>query len=336
MKKVITESQLVKIVTESVKSVLNEVSDKMAGAAYVQANIKLKRLIGMLKNGVTTYKDENTGRLRNVNIEIKRVKRQLESFGDNLSMRLNRKYDPDREKNIEEIKSQLEYEKKEYARYLDVLKNPDNYPFDAFIAADGSIETIKSEIERLSKKLREYDYTQGKRRFIVGCEDDGMYRIEDKDKNVGSVSTMYKTSPLTFGEVGREGVSLAGEFCGYTDALAGYHDSKSGEIDKRIGDNLRVQRNVSAIRDYDEKKDRIERMNREEEERYNALPFYKRMFKQRPKKQEFNDKQPQWEPNENGEFDGYFRSMNPKDYDNDIDNLQKRKEELGRAMKRFS
>lgn len=111
-------------------------------------------------------------------------------------------------------------------------------------------------------------------------------------------------------------------------ALSAYRDEMTGESDAAIADNNRLRRNVAALNQY--RKDMadydIRNADREREQRrFDSKPFFLKWGKQRPADIPKPEK-PNWENDSDGNFDGYFRSNNPDDYDDYNDRIRSQRE----------
>ena len=111
-------------------------------------------------------------------------------------------------------------------------------------------------------------------------------------------------------------------------ALSAYRDEMTGESDAAIADNNRLRRNVAALNQY--RKDMadydIRNADREREQRrFDSKPFFLKWGKQRPADIPKPEK-PNWENDSDGNFDGYFRSNNPDDYDEYNDRIRSQRE----------
>lgn len=111
-------------------------------------------------------------------------------------------------------------------------------------------------------------------------------------------------------------------------ALSAYRDEMTGESDAAIADNNRLRRNVAALNKYRKDMDdyKMRSADREREQRrFDSKPFFLKWGKQRPADIPKPEK-PNWENDSDGNFDGYFRSNNPDDYDDYNDRIRSQRE----------
>ena len=111
-------------------------------------------------------------------------------------------------------------------------------------------------------------------------------------------------------------------------ALSAYRDEMTGESDAAIADNNRLRRNVAALNKYRKDMDdyKMRSADREREQRrFDSKPFFLKWGKQRPADIPKPEK-PNWENDADGNFDGYFRSNNPDDYDDYNDRIRSQRE----------
>ena len=125
---------------------------------------------------------------------------------------------------------------------------------------------------------------------------------------------------------------------GITDAMMGYDEELSGKMDKELDSIRRRQNNVRALRGYDDAYARWKENDnkvKQSQSRYDNQPFFKKWFSKRPADGPQPPTKPEWVPNENGEFDGYFSHTNPEDYERDFDRLSQRRQSYKNARDRY-
>ena len=325
MKKIrITESELRSLVR---KAILNEVSQQTKAAAYVKGNKNLSDLRNRKANGERTF--SRNGRMFDIDNEIQRRERQQDNFGKGLAYDLSMEHD----KYKEQYKKGLESAKSDVKNLRSQIKAIQNG--EASQRYDGEIHNLEASLERAEQRLKRLmNDTHG---YSVHSSSDGGYSIQTPN---GHAYSSGSGNGMQYSDSGSANVTRLGKLRDITDAMSGYDDELSGRMDKNVDSLKRKQRNVQALRDYDDAYSRWEQGDREVKQ---AQGDYDRMSPLNPKKW-FSKRpsdgpqppiKPTWEPNENGEFDGYFSHQNPSDYDRDIDAVRNRQKNYKDAKNRY-
>ena len=318
----ITESELKKAIHDAI---LNEISQQTKASAFVKGNRNLDNLRNMKAKGETTF--SRNGRMFDVDNEIKRRGRQQDTFGNGLAHDLSLEYGKDRERH----RSDIEAAKSEVAELRSQIKSAmsggKNY--------NGELEYLKDSLKRAERKLRSLlDNTNG---YNVRSSSNGGYYIETPN---GHAYSNGSENGIMYNDGSSSNVTRLGKMRDITDAMSGYDDELSGRMDNDVRNLKRRQRNVRALRDYD---DAYSRWKHDNERFRRAQQEYDEMSPLNPKKwfskrHEWNMRPPQkpsWEPNDNGEFDGYFAHKNPDDYNKDIDAVRNRQKNYRDAKDRY-
>lgn len=320
--KLITENQINQIVRESI---LNEISQQAKSRSFVKANTDIANLQQMKKGGQRTF--NKNGRVVDIDNEINRRQRQMDTFGKGLSHDISMEYDKNRDKykqKIEQVKSDLSW----CRNMMEKVRNGE------IKDEDGSYMSRLKEILDKNKQLYKQLISNPNGYHVHTLGNDG-YSIQTPN---GRVYSHSDNNGFQYSDNNPSNVNRLSKIQGITDAMMGYDDELNGQMDKKINSLRRRQQNVQALRDYDDAYNRWETSDREArqaQEDYDRLPFFKKWFKKRPVDGPQKPKKPTWYPNENGEFDGYFSHTNPSDYDNDIDNVSQRQKHYRNARDNY-
>lgn len=327
MKKIrITESELRSLIH---KVILNEVSQQSKAAAYVKGNKYLDDLRNRQANGERMF--SKNGRMFDIDNEIDRRTKQRDNIGNGLAYDLSMEHDKDREvyqRTIERVKSNV----RNLRNKIKAIQSggvKERYYGEKYSLED----SLKQAEEKLHNLMTN---THG---YSVHSLGNGGYKIDTP--NGLAYSSVHKNNIVYDDkDSGSANVTRLGKLRDITDAMSGYDDELSGRMDKDVDSLKRRQRNVQALRDYEDAKSRWEQGDREikqAQNRYDRMsPLNpKKWFSKRPSNGPQAPIRPTWEPNENGEFDGYFSHENPADYDKDIDSVRDRQKKYKDAKNRY-
>lgn len=312
----ISESRLNNIVR---KAIMNEVDATTKASGFVRANDDITKLQKMRSDGNHTF--NKNGREVDIDNEIERRTRQMQTFGNGFAHDLSMQYAPEREKyqaRIDKARADINYYKAQIAK----INNGEEQDHDG-----SKMHILQGYLKDAMKTYR--NLANNPNGYSVNTEGDGVYSIETP--NGHAYSNMSKNG-IQYSDAQPSNVNRLSKLRDITDAMAGYQDELNGAFDNEVQNLKRRQRNVKALRDYDDER---ERWRNEKLKADNAQAEYDRMsplnpkkwFKKRPNGAPAEPKRPNWENNANGQFDGYFAHERPEEYDVDIDNartLQKR------------
>lgn len=325
MKKIrITESELRGLVR---RAILNEVSQQSKAAAYVKGNKYLDDLRNRQANGERTF--SKNGRMFDIGNEIQRRERQQDNFGKGLAYDLSMDHD----KNKEYYKNTLEGAKSDVKNLRSQIRAIQSG--EASQRYNGEIHSLEASLERAEQRLRHLmNDTHG---YSVHSSSNGGYSIQTPN---GHAYSSGSGNGMQYNDSGPANVTRLGKLRDITDAMSGYDDELSGRMDKDIDSLKRRQRNVQALRDYDDAYSRWQQGDREVKQAQNAYDRMsslnpKKWFSKRPSDSPQPPTRPTWVPNEKGEFDGYFSHQNPADYDKDIDAVRDRQKNYRDAKNRY-
>lgn len=317
MKKIrISESRLNNIVR---KAIMNEVNATTKASGFVRANDDITKLQKMRSDGNHTF--NKNGREVDIDNEINRKTRQMQTFGNGFAHDLSMQYAPEREKyqtDIDKARADINY----FKDYISKIENGEEKDSDGYKMRD-----CKANLERAMQKYRRL--VNSPNGYKVTSSSNGEYHIETPK---GLAYSDMRKNGIQYSDAQPSNVNRLSKLRDITDAMAGYHDDLSGAFDDEVQSLKRRQRNVKALRDYDDER---ERWHNEKLKADRAQAEYDRMsplnpkkwFKKRPNGAPAEPKRPSWENNADGQFDGYFSHERPEEYDADIDNvraLQKR------------
>lgn len=318
----ITESQLRNIV----RTALNEISQQAKAGSFVKANNDINRLNNMRVNGQKTY--NKNGRTVDIDNEIGRRERQMRTFGQGLSHDISMEHGKNREDQQQRInltKERISQIKNEIAK----IENGEVKDYGGY-KLEGLKNSLHRSIDRYKSLMTD---TNG---YSVHALGNG-YSIQTPDGHAYSNSYgngfYYDASKNNSSNVNR-----LNKLQGITDAMMGYDEELSGKMDKELDSIRRRQGNVRALRDYEdayarwrENDDKV----KQSQSRYDHQPFFKKWFSKRPADGPQPPMKPEWTPNENGEFDGYFSHTNTEDYERDFDRLSQRKQSYKNARDKY-
>ena len=319
----ITESQLRNIV----RTALNEISQQAKAGGFVKANNDINRLNNMRRNGQKTY--NKNGRSVDIDNEIGRRERQMRTFGQGLSHDISMEYGKNREDQQQRInlaKEKISQIKNEIAK----IENGEVKDYGGY-KLEGLKNSLRRSINSYKSLLAD---TNG---YSVHALSNDGYSIQTPDGHAYSNSSgngfYYDDSKNDSSNVNR-----LSKLQGITDAMMGYDEELSGKMDKELDSIRRRQNNVRALRDYDDAYARWKENDnkvKQSQSRYDNQPFFKKWFSKRPADGPQPPTKPEWIPNENGEFDGYFSHTNPEDYERDFDRLSQRKQSYKNARDKY-
>ena len=325
MKKIrITESELIGLVR---RAILNEVSQQSKAAAYVKGNKYLDDLRKRKANGERIF--SKNGRMFDIDNEIQRKERQQDNFGKGLAYDLSMEYD----KNKENYKNTLEIAKSDVKKLRRKIKEIKSG--EVRQKYYGELDALEVSLERAEQRLKHLiNDTHG---YSVHSSSNGGYLIQTPN---GHSYSNGSGNGMQYNDSGSSNVTRLGKLRDVTDAMSGYDDELSGRMDKNIDSLKRRQRNVQALRDYDDayaRWDQNDRKIKQSQSDYDRMsPLNpKKWFSKRPSDGPKPPIKPTWEPNENGEFDGYFSHKNPSDYNKDIDAVRDRQKKYRDAKNRY-
>ena len=323
MKKIrITESELKQVIHDAI---LNEISQQTKASAFVKGNRKLDNLRNMKAKGETTF--SRNGRMFDVDNEIKRRGRQQDTFGNGLAHDLSLEYGKDRERHRNDIESAKSEVAELRSQIKAAMNGGKNY--------NGELEYLKDSLKRAERRLRSLlDSTNG---YNVRSSSNGGYSIETPN---GHAYSNGSENGIMYNDGSSSNVTRLGKMRDITDAMSGYDDELSGRMDNDVRNLQRRQQNVAAQKIY---ADAYSRWKRDNERFRRAQQEYDEMSPLNPKKwfskrPEWNMRPPQkpvWQPNDNGEFDGYFAHKNYSDYNKDIDAVKERQKNYRDAKDRY-
>lgn len=323
----LTESQLHSLIAESVITALNELDQRTKASGMVNAQHDMNNLQAMKRNGQTTF--NKNGRTVDIDNEISRRNRQINTFGNGLAHDLSMEYDPRRD----EYQSNLARRKSSIQRLQNELDKVRNGGKSLY----GNEESIIQDLNKAKGYYRSaMSDTHG---YSVHSSHDGNYSI---DTPQGRVYSNPSNGGISYdrGNNNSSNVNRLTKLHGITDAMSGYDDELNGYMDKDVENLKRRQNNVRNLRDYDDAyarwqdNDRQIKSAQSEYDRMSPLNP-KKWFSKRPMDGPQAPTRPTWEGNENGEFDGYFSHHNPEDYDKDITNVRDRQARYRQAKKDY-
>lgn len=320
----LSESQLMGIIR---KHVLNEISQQPKAGGYVKAKDSIRKLQKMRSDGQRTY--NKNGRTVDIDNEISRRERQMDTFAKGLGRDLANEYSPNRgsyQKRLNQLKSEIWSYKNEIED-----EKQKRFPNQNRIqATQTSLKRKKDEYRRLYNKGADdykvssngHDYfidtPTGRAYFSYGSDGD---RIAYDSRNSDS-SNVNRLSQLR----------------NVVDAMAGYDDELSGFMDKHIGDLKRRKKNWQDIQDYNDAH------NRWEKDRDDALqaqrifdkkPFFMKWGKKRPNDPPQEPQVPEWRRGEDGQYDGYFQSSDPQVHQKGIEDAQNQQDSLRKSKESY-
>lgn len=315
------DERLRRIINEAVT---NEISQQAKAGGFVKANNELSRLRGMKNQGQHNFM--KNGRLVDVDNEISRRERQMDTFGDGLAHDLSMEYSPNRENHkraLDSAKAKIEQIKQKIQAY-----KGNN--------ANGELTYLQQALKDARTQYR--TLATNKNGYGVYASGNDGYSIQTP---MGHAYSNSRDSRAVYSDNNNpSNVNRIHKLKGITDAMMGYDDELNGRMSKDIDSIRRKQRNVQALRDYEDaypsweaNNDRIQQAQRDYDNMSPLNP--KKWFSKRPADGPQAPKRPEWEPNENGEFDGYFARHNPKDYDKDIESTLDRQKGYRDARKNY-
>lgn len=311
-KYVINEKQLISLI----KKTINETSLNKKLGSMVKSDSEMRRLKDMLNNGQTTM--QKNGKTVDIENELKRKGRQKDTFAKGGAKDIALQYDADRETY-----------KNRHDRYI---RQRDSLMAKYKMARNDSERNyLKDEIDKINNALKQYhDDTHGYK--IYGNGDNG-YHI---DTPKGKAYSTDSADRIVYSDPKQGNTDRLSKLNGITNAMMGYHDELDNVFDKKLMDTQRRQKNVQALRDYEQDHTQWEEDKRKQQDRmddYQRQPFLKKMFSKKPKDTlRPEPKRPTWTPNDKGQFDGYFPHEDPKDYDKDMEDIRQRKQKYGQAL----
>lgn len=290
----LTESDLHRIIRESVGCILNELTTNKRAAAFVGANnVQFPDTKTMVKGN----------RVVDTEHEKKRKERQKNLFANSVARDVGKAIGRDRgeanEKAIRDCEDEI-------AKMEKIASNPDETE-QRRLGAKENIRYFSDRLERLKSD------TLG---FSLGADADG-YHMSDRNGNVA----YSHTTGRHFGYDDPTEANRASQMLDVTDRLMGYDDevSQGKKLDSRLDYLERRQKNAANIEKYNKDKedweDRKWKADSEMQSWKGKSPI-SRMFSKKPA--EFNEPEPQ-RPEWDKGGGGYYFLGNSGDYDKDIE-----------------
>lgn len=305
----LSESQLKNIIR---KSILNEINQKYKAGGLVKAHNSIPELVRMKNNGQKYF--VKNGRIVDIDNEIARKERQKTTFGDGFAHDLSIEHG----ENGAEFKKKLEY----YRSQIKELTKQ-------IAAMEEKIEQNKGGFEAQAKYKRLVSELQDARRNygILSTSTNG-FKVYADGHNYsiitpkGFVYSDNQGGGINYGDYNsNSNVNRLSKLKDVSDALKGYDEELSGDMETRLGNMKRRRNNWQQIQNYNDAHRRWEKEDAkasEEQNKFDKKPFFMKWGKKRPTRP-IEPQKPKWECGADGKYDGYLQSTNPRDHDADIE-----------------
>lgn len=323
----LTESQLKNIIR---KVVLNEVTQQTKAGGFVKANNRIPELIKM-RNGGQKYFKKN-GRTIDIDNEIARKQRQKDAFGNGLAHDLSVEYGENGAKlqrKMEHYRNQIKTLSKQIAATKEKMEQDDGFNYnEKYNSLVAELQDAKRNYSRLSVATNGYKVYGNGNDYTITTPKGQVY----SDNQGGAINYSDYNS--------NSNVNRLSKLKDVADAMKGYDEEMSGNMENHLGDMKRRRNNWQKIQDYNDAHSRWEKEDAEAADRQNKFdkkPFFMKWGKKRPMRP-IEPQKPEWERGENGQYDGYFQSTNPREHDANIertyDTINKYKDARNNYFKR--